>query len=451
MTDNQYNTLTEEEKRSILQTLSSIIAIPSVKGAAEPGAPYGIHTLHALEYILDLADSCGFTVKNLGGRAGYIEWGSGDKMLGVLCHLDVVPAGEGWLHDPFILRNESGRLIGRGINDDKGPAVTIFYSMLRLKNAGYVPPCRIRLILGLDEECGSSCMEHYKLVEELPSFGFTPDADFPAIYAEKGILQIVVSGPVSSKITAAAGERPNMVPARCEITIKDTQEKITGIGVPAHASKPQLGINAIYEAFSRLDGSILAADALASFFMKFIGSETTGLHLITNLTEDISGSLTLNAGILQMNDTGSELTLDVRYPVTADSEEILSDIRSKASAFGLNVRIISHQKPLFRDPQEPLIQTLLRVYEKYAGLAPFDSSSDNDAREKALQKPAVPIAIGGGTYARTMPGLVAFGPAFPWEKDQAHQIDESADENSIFLQVQLYQDAIVALCENMLK
>jgi len=449
MTDTLYNTLTDDEKHAILQTLTSVIAIPSVKGAPVIDAPYGIHTLHALEYMLSLAESHGFTVKNLDGRAGYIEMGTGEDMLGVLCHLDVVPAGEGWLHDPFILRKEGGRLIGRGINDDKGPAVTIFYSMLRLKKAGYVPPCRIRLILGLDEECGSSCIEHYKSVEELPSFGFTPDADFPAIFAEKGILQIVVSGPASAVMTAAAGERPNMVPGRCEIIIKDTNEKITGLGVPAHASKPQLGINAIYEALSQLDSAILEKEALASFFMKYIGKDTTGSLLISNLIEDISGSLTLNAGILQMNDNGSELTLDIRYPVTADPEEILSAIRGKASAAGLSVRIISHQKPLFRDPQEPLIRTLLTVYEKYVALAPFDAASDIDVREKSIRKPAIPVAIGGGTYARTMPGLVAFGPAFPWEKDQAHQIDESADENSIYLQVQLYQDAIVALCENM--
>lgn len=451
MTEHMNLSLSDSEKNSILLTLTQLIAIPSVKGEETPDAPYGIHTLEALEYMLNLGRQNGFSVKNLNGRAGYIEWGSGVKILGILCHLDVVPAGEGWLHDPFTLRRENGWLIGRGINDDKGPAVTIFHSMLRLKNEGYIPPCRIRLILGLDEECGSSCMEYYKTVEELPTCGFTPDADFPAIFAEKGILQLCVSGPGSTKIRASAGERPNMVPARCEITLLDTNDTITGLGVPAHASKPQLGINAIYEAFSQLDNPLIESDPLLGFFMKFIGDDTTGKLLVPDLLDDISGALTLNAGVLKVNADKSELIIDIRYPVTADSSIIISAIRSKASEFGLTVEISSHQKPLFRDPDEPLIRTLLGVYEKYAALAPYDSSADTDVRILAIQKPAVPIAIGGGTYARTMPGLIAFGPAFPWEKDQAHQIDEAVFAESIYLQVQLYQDAIVSLCEKILK
>lgn len=441
--------LTDEERHSILKTLTELIAIPSVKGIETPDAPYGIHTLHALEYMLELGRHNGFSVKNLDGRAGYIEWGSGEKMLGVLCHLDVVPAGEGWNHDPFTLRRENGWLTGRGINDDKGPAVTIFYAMLRLKNQGYIPPCRIRLILGLDEECGSSCMEHYKSVEELPSCGFTPDADFPAIFAEKGILQLRISGPVSTVLLVSAGERPNMVPARCKIIIRKTQEIVEGLGIPAHASKPQLGKNAIFEAMKVLPASVLNSEPLPAFFMKFIGKDTTGQFMLAELPQDISGALTMNAGILQMNDNTSELIIDIRYPVTADAVSIISEISGKAAEFGLQVDTLSHQKPLFRNPGEPLIQTLLGVYEKYAALAPYDSSADAALREKALRKPSVPIAIGGGTYARTMPGLVAFGPAFPWEKDQAHQVDEAVFEDTMYLLVQLYQDAISSLCENM--
>jgi len=451
MTELENAVLTIAEKESILSVLSSIIAIPSVKSEEAPGAPFGIHTLHALEYMLSLGKLHGFTVKNLDGRAGYIEWGSGKKMLGLLCHLDVVPAGEGWCEDPFTLRRKNGWLVGRGINDDKGPAVTLFYAMLRLKNSGYVPPCRIRLVLGLDEECGSSCMEYYKSVEELPTCGFTPDADFPAIFAEKGILQLRVSGPPSKTISVSAGERPNMVPARCEITFHDSREKIIGMGIPAHGSTPHLGKNAIYEAFSTLEAPFFASEPLPEFFMTHIGSDTTGRDLVSVIPEDISGTLTLNAGVLQMDSLKSEMLIDIRYPVTADAEEILSEIRSKSAVFGLVTDIYSHQMPLYRDPQDPLIQTLLRVYEKYVELAPDDISADQNLRKAALIKPALPIAIGGGTYARTMPGLVAFGPAFPWEKDQAHQIDEAMYEETIYVLVQLYQDAIVALCEKMLK
>jgi len=449
MLDINNNTLTNEEKESILAILSSVIAIPSVKGNEAPNAPYGIHTVQALEYMLELGRENGFTVKNLDGRVGYIEWGAGDKILGLLCHLDVVPAGDGWSHDPFTLRRENGWLIGRGINDDKGPAVTIFFAMLRLKKAGFNPACRIRLILGLDEECGSSCIEHYKAIEELPTCGFTPDADFPAIFAEKGILQILVSGPLTSKITVSAGERPNMVPARCSILFTDSDKKIEGTGITAHASKPQLGKNAIYEALKQMESSDLSTEPLLSFFMDKIGNDTTGKFLLPELPGDISGVLTLNAGVLELDNNKSELTIDIRYPVLADPDNILTVIRTITAEYGLKTEIISHQKPLFLDPKKPLIQTLLTVYEKFVELAPFDAATDSDVRLESLKKPSVPQTTGGGTYARSMPGLVAFGPSFPWDKDQAHQIDEAVQEEAIYILVQIYQDAIAALSINI--
>ena len=449
MAENNDDYLSQSEKDSVLSMLTRLISIPSVKGDAVPKAPYGTHTLQALEYMLGLGRQHGFTVKNLDGRAGYIEWGSGEKMLGLLCHLDVVPAGEGWSHDPFLLRREKGRLIGRGVIDDKGPAVTLFFAMLRLKNQGYAPPCRIRLILGLDEECGSSCMEHYVKVEELPTCGFTPDADFPAIFAEKGILQLSISGAGSKKIRISAGERPNMVPARCNITWLETNETIDFQGVPAHASKPHLGKNAIYEALSSLDLSRLPEEPLLLFFIRYIGKDTAGYCLLSEPEEDISGALTLNAGVLQMDEMHSELLLDIRYPISSDASHILAEIQKKTNAMGLDVSIYSHQKPLFRNPKDRLLRTLISVYEKHIDRVPFDETTESEKHQKALVRPISPISIGGGTYARSMPEFVAFGPLFPWEKDQAHQIDESMREDSLYSLVQLYQDAIVALCEDM--
>ena len=44
---------------------------------------------------------------------------------------------------------------------------------------------RVRLILGLNEEKSWKCINYYKEHEEIPSLGFSPDADFPCIYAEK--------------------------------------------------------------------------------------------------------------------------------------------------------------------------------------------------------------------------------------------------------------------------
>lgn len=441
--------LLPQEYESVLSVLTDLIAIPSVKDEATQAAPYGEQTLLALEYMLKLGALHGFSVKNLDGRAGYIEWGEGDKMLGLLCHLDVVPAGEGWSQDPFTLRKENGRLIGRGVVDDKGPAVACFFAMLQLKKQGFHAPCRIRLILGLDEECGSSCMEHYIKVEELPTCGFTPDADFPVIFAEKGILQLRISGKASLLTRMSAGERPNMVPARCRISWLDSNSSIDVSGIPAHAAKPHLGKNAIYEALSQTDISYISREPLLRFFMTYIGNDTTGKDLLSKHHEDLSGSLTLNAGVADMNDQTSELILDIRYPISSDAENIQNDIMQKAATLGLTVSVYSHQKPLFRDPEDPLIRTLLSVYEKNMDHAPVDEGSDLIRHTAALQQPVLPISIGGGTYARTMPGFVAFGPSLPWEKDQAHQINESLNEDAFHFIIHVYKDAIIALSKNI--
>jgi len=242
-----------------------------------------------------------------------------------------------------------------------------------------------------------------------------------------------------------------MVPSRCMITIQKPFHEIEGIGITAHASRPNLGINAIYEAFSSLDPTILSREPLITFFMDQIGKDTAGETLLNERLEDISGALTINAGMFQMNKEKSELIIDIRYPVTTDSDKLIAAISAKAASYNLSAEIYSHQKPLFLDPQKTLIKTLIAVYEKYVKFAPFDPSEDRELRENAISRPAAPIAIGGGTYARSMPGLVAFGPAFPWERDQAHQINESMHEETVYLLVILYQDAIVALCENILK
>jgi len=156
---------------AFFEVLSDLITIPSVKGLPTDNAPYGTATAQALNYILDRAQACGLRVNNLDNRVGYAEWGEGERMIAVLCHLDVVPPGEGWETEPFSLIRRNGLLIGRGISDNKGPAVCALFALLQLRESGYRPACRIRLIFGLDEEHGSTCMEHYAGVEELPVTG----------------------------------------------------------------------------------------------------------------------------------------------------------------------------------------------------------------------------------------------------------------------------------------
>ena len=165
----------------------------------------------------------GFAVKNVDNYGGHIDFpGSGDKIMGILGHLDVVPAGDGWQHEPYGGEIEEGRLYGRGTSDDKGPVIACLFAMKALKEAGYQPKATIRLILGLDEETHWKGMEYYFARERKPDWGFTPDADFPLINGEKGMLVFDLakkfartSGEGLVLRSLSGGIAPNSVPDSC--------------------------------------------------------------------------------------------------------------------------------------------------------------------------------------------------------------------------------------------
>jgi len=440
--------LSTEDQEFLLALTDKLISIRSVKGIPTPAAPYGEETLHALEFILSTAEQYGFTVKNIDGRVGYIEWGNGKEMLGILCHLDVVPEGVGWSCDPFSLHIQNERLYGRGIADDKGPALCILMAMIRLKRAGIIPTCRVRLILGLDEECGSSCIEHYVSTSELPTLGFTPDAEFPAIFAEKGILQVRIQGKSSGRFLIHAGDRPNMIPGECTITTIASGKSYHGTGIPGHASKPELGGNAIINAVRKMPPHEVTAEPILQFINTYFTRDENYDKLFGKKYHDISGPLTINPGVLHVNETETYLLLDIRYPVTADMDELLHALQSQAENWDLQAIIHSHQRPLYLEKDSQLIQTLMDVYDKYKPLL-LSCHQSKEAEGLVIEK-TMPIAIGGGTYARTMKNIVAFGPHFPWEPDSIHQADESISKETYFLLAPLYEDAILRLM-NLLK
>ena len=229
--------------------LSEIIAIPSMGGLPEEGAPYGAESRRALQAFLSEAEEKGFRTGIEGERVGWVEFGEGDRLIGIICHLDVVPIGDGWDFDPFTLTSgtdEDGQevLYARGIVDDKGPACASFFAMLELIEENKIPQdYRVRLILGTDEERGCSCIQCYAKHAEIPDFSITPDSIFPVVYSEKGIVQIKISGENRHGLKACGGTAVNIVPVSAECCIDG--KTITAMGKAAHASKPHLGINAI--------------------------------------------------------------------------------------------------------------------------------------------------------------------------------------------------------------
>ena len=439
----------ENYQDQLLKTASELLQIPSVKEPAEgEGRPFGTPIAQALEYMLDKGRELGFQVENFSGFAGHIEFGQGKEIVGVLCHLDVVPPGEGWSQDPYGGLISEGKLYGRGTIDNKGPAVAVLYALAALRDSGWQPQRRIRLILGTDEESGWACMNHYLQVAEKPDIGFAPDAEFPVIGSEKGILMIELSGACSSTdIQIQGGNRPNMVPDRCQVKLLGGIESVEKIaaeigarmdvhrdqngvtldfkGLSAHGSTPELGDNAISYALALLD-RLGVQGGLIGFLHQRLGFSCDGRGLNIELKDKVSGPLTVNLGVISTEGQKVKAQLDIRYPVSFSEAEVLERI-GQVLPRDIVIKLLEGMGPLHVDADSELIQILQRVYEKHMG---------DEARL---------ISIGGGTYARALDNAVAFGPVFPGQPELAHQPDEYIEISHLIQLSEIYADAIALL------
>lgn len=431
------------EEYGFLEKLISIESTGSapVEDISYGTLPYGAKPFEALKFFLDNAANSGMRTGIIDNRVGWCEFGPENAdLIGIVCHLDVVPAGDGWTTDPFTLTNKDGVLYGRGIVDDKGPAAASYIAMKRLKDSGYEPKKRIRLILGTDEERTCSCVETYSVRGEIPSFAITPDGEFPVIYAEKGIMHIKISSDIPSKIVAKAGSAANMVPAQssCVIGGKTYSAK----GKPAHASKPDLGINAIFEMIRALDAE--SADYSSSPLLTFISkelvhsapSEYTGCGIT-----DESGNITANPAILKCDEEGESLIIDIRCPVSYSMDAVTSHLAMKAAPYELTCEVINQMAPLYKSKDLPEISVLTDIWKD-------NMASYSGFKAEYLDAYTDPIAIGGGTYARHMPNTIAFGIQTPWQEDQCHQANECRSLKDFETDIKVLTEAIKGLVEN---
>lgn len=461
----------EKRREELLQRTKEFLAIESVldESSAGPGAPFGKGVAEALEYMLDLARRDGFHTKNLDGYAGHVEYGEGEELIGILGHVDVVPPGDGWTTPPFVPDIRDGKLYARGAIDDKGPTMAAYFALRLIKELGLPLSKRVRLILGTDEETLWRDMAHYFEREEMPSMGFAPDADFPIIYAEKGLLDITLVGDSSPGAEEAgadtwtlvrweAGHRLNMVPDRSQAVLEGSgdvfplkenyqefllKKRIRGYAREAddhlllvlegrshHGSEPDKGLNAALE-MARFLNSVRLDPAGARFvgmINDFLVDDFSGERLGIAQADDTVGPLTVNAGLFRY-ERGKErrLGLNVRYPIRGDGESILNAVAERVRPYGLRIGETDHKPPHYIDPDHPLVRTLCRVYEERTG-------------EKASL-----LAIGGGTYARALKNGVAFGPLFPGKEETAHQKDEYIGVEDLLKAAAIYAQAIYEL------
>lgn len=409
-----------------MQTLGELVSIPSVSGAPEGEYPFGRAPYEALQYALNLCKRYGFTTKQCGNHCGWAEIGGGEEIFGILVHLDVVPAGEGWRTNPFAVTQIEGKLYGRGVIDDKGPAIAVIHAMQALLEDKMPLNKRVRIIFGTSEETGDETdLALYKQTETLPTLGITPDADFPVVYLEKGIGEVQLSMPLATAgIThACGGNAPNMVPDGCEISANGT--KITATGKSAHGSMPWLGENAIGNAMAQLGNST----PLSQFYNACIGMSTDGVGLHCNFSDAQSGDTTVNVGLIEVIDDHVMLTLDIRCAVSCTPDMLLEAIQKTVAPYGITAQRTFWSDPVFMDENSAFVQSLMAVYRAVTG------------RQDA------PLRMGGGTYARSMENIVAFGPVFPGRECTEHQANEYIYLADLLLAQEIYYQAIAKLCQ----
>ena len=452
LTMDDFLALAEKNFDDFKNDLKDLVKIPSVLDEYKEGsvAPFGEGNKKALEFMMSLGQRDGFMTNNCDNYAGDITFGEGEESLGLLAHLDVVPVtGQKWDHDPFDMVEKDGKLIARGVNDDKGPLLASYYAIKMLKDLGFKPSKEIKLIMGCDEESGSRCLEHYFQYNPMPTMGFSPDACFPCINGEKGHAHIDVVGKTEDNSiieSFVSGERYNIVPEEAHMTLtKDYSKEYLeflkknnykgeykdntyyAYGVAAHAMSPEKGFNATFVLFSFLQE--VAPCDISDFMTKYITFDPFGEKLGINKTYDELGNLTMNVGVVRIAERHIKVGFDLRVPAD-EMEQLIRDSFENAlkNYKDLNFDMPAMTKVHYVSKDSFLVKALVKSYQEATG--DFEHGA---------------YSIGGGTYAKFMPSAVAFGPQFIGREDVDHQANEYIYESDYKKIIAIYAKSIYDL------
>ena len=445
-----------KNKEQLLKDIAALVAINSVEGTPEEGAPFGAGPRAALDKTLELAAGMGFATRNCENYIGYAELAGKDteKYLATICHVDVVPVGNGWTADPFTMRIKDGWLLGRGVADDKGPMVATLYALKFLKEQGYELRYPIRALVGDNEETHMQDVDYYLKNYPAPAFCFTPDAEFPVCNGEKGQFGAKIVSPVCNGVIVEieGGVANNAVPDRASALVRTDISKlknapnitlepegdgvrIRGWGKAGHAAMPAGTVNAIGLVVNYLLDNGLCNDAERAYLQAVskLHASTAGEGLGINCADGPFGPLTVIGGRIYMQGGRIYQTMDSRFPTCTNGEKMAEQIRA-ALGDGAELQDVTVAEPFYIEADSPAIQACINTYNEVTG------------------ENAKPFTMGGGTYARHFPYAVSFGPEhvdlpLPEFGGPMHGANESAPIDKLLEAVKIYIIALLRLEE----
>lgn len=297
----------DELKEQMISHILEVVKINSEEGEPEPGKPFGKGVDDCLHKALEISSNLGFQTKNLDGYAGYAQLGEGNDYIGVIGHLDVVPAGEGWIEAPFCGYSKDGRIYSRGILDNKGPVMSCLYALYACRACEVTFNKPIRIIFGTNEETGMKDIEYYLNHEKPPIMGWTPDCKYPVVYGERGRAKL--------KISAS------------EIALKDLFSFVTEYFLQSKDSGDRLGIDFYDYEFGKMQ-------------MRGYG--------------------------LRMEESKSVFDFTLSYPAGITLSKIILQIRSKMPDT-LSLEVVNNYDPVKFQKDCFLVRKLQEAYEEVTG------------------------------------------------------------------------------------
>ncbi|WP_339480792.1 MULTISPECIES: dipeptidase [unclassified Pseudomonas] len=460
------------------ETLKELVAIPTFRkdGVAQHENP---EFLKIADKIKSLAEAFNLNFRNVDNRVYEISLeGSGDEVVGIHAHADVVPVTpENWVLkdgsrlDPFKVTLVGDRLYGRGTEDDKNGIVVALYAMKIIKEEKLPLARNFKLLIDTTEETTGDAIPYYFERNPTPKYNLALDGGYPVVIAEKGYGTIMANFTrrtaqgKGAEITALTGGlATNQIPstsvatfasdkpaelaasllkaatdyakrnggnfeASTQVVGKDVN--LTFTGVSAHSSEPESGVNPVarmLDFINSLDGKVAlkrnhVTDA-ARYAADNWGLDYLGSKLGIGFSDAFMGPLTASLTYVALDEKTFKLAVNLRVPVGKSTEALKTEIADKLAAWSKNSHVAvafdySIDEPMYRNPEGEWVKALLAVASESLGMEHKYGTS------------------AGATSVHDLPNGVQFGLAMPDVKYTGHNDNEFKTVEQFLLDLQI--------------